>query len=98
MSQCYDLANDPVEIAAGRRALADLRQAGAETGPLAQAIIAQLPDGEAGEPNAWINHTEAQELHEGIGVALELGDPSGLKRSREIAAIVVSDTDPERGE
>jgi hypothetical protein len=39
-----------------------------------------------------ITHDEAQELHEAIGAAVETGDVSGLRRAREIAAIIVSDT------
>lgn len=41
-----------------------------------------------------INHREAQELHEIIGAAIETGDLSELPRAREIASVIVSDTEP----
>jgi hypothetical protein len=40
-----------------------------------------------------LNHAEAQELHEAIGAAIETGDLSGLRRARELAAVLVSDTE-----
>jgi hypothetical protein len=40
-----------------------------------------------------IDNSEAQELHERIGAAIETGDTSGLARARELAAVVVSDTE-----
>lgn len=42
-----------------------------------------------------LSPTEAQELHELIGVAVEVGDHSGLGRARELAAVLVSDTQGE---
>lgn len=44
-----------------------------------------------------IDNSEAQELHERIGAAIETGDTSSLARARELAAIVVSDTEPVPG-
>lgn len=41
-----------------------------------------------------IDNKEAQELHELIGAAIETGDTSGLARARELAAVVVSDSEP----
>ena len=42
-----------------------------------------------------IDHTEAQELHELIGAAIEASGTNGLDRAREIAATLVADTIPE---
>jgi hypothetical protein len=42
-----------------------------------------------------ISHTEAQELHELIGAALEVApelQKATLERARELAALIVSDT------
>jgi hypothetical protein len=52
----------------------------------ATASALQLPD----QPK--LNHSEAQELHEAIGAAIETGDLSTLSRARELAAVLVSDT------
>lgn len=40
-----------------------------------------------------VTHGEAQLLHELIGAAIEAEDYTGLRRARELASLVVSDTD-----
>lgn len=43
-----------------------------------------------------INHAEAQELHEAVGLAFLMYGGSPLRRALELAALVVADTDPGR--
>lgn len=43
-----------------------------------------------------LNLTEAQELHEMIGVALETGETDPLARALELASILVSDLEDDR--
>lgn len=40
---------------------------------------------------------DAQELHEALGAAIQLGDVDGLGRAREIAALLVSDLSENEG-